>query len=479
MTAPRLTLAGLTGDQSTIARLDQRVGLKVYPHNADPVISRKTSLRRLDWRSDTEGFVVAFQWSKRLGEYPGRWSAIIKLGRHASIDIMAGDILPGDWVDVVVLRNGLEFPLLRGRVQTVRQADRSERGATVRTITLTGSDHGELFKTIIAWNNIYVQTIRELGYGLFTFKIEGAPGGYPSDLFERIVQATFGAKPGATQSSWTLPPQLQDGDHAKTFLEQLDIRKGATRGLYYNESALWTNPGETLDQALQRWTNPLLNEVLVDLDPFEGPQMFAEIRERPFINTIDGYDSPWWSLPEWEVPNWLVDAGDLGRSDHERFTIYMVNADMQYFPSIEQTAMAPPLYSTAAIARHGIRPRLESTQFIASGADGRWVKERETWQRLLADWNAMNPYWLSGNKTCKILLPEVRIGDRFRIRAGTPDKDLVGYIEGIDMAYQWSASSTEGPNSRTTVHLTRGWEGDDQSLFKAVVDAAAAYTEVF
>jgi hypothetical protein len=152
---------------------------------------------------------------------------------------------------------------------------------------------------------------------------------------------------------------------------------------------------------------------------------------------------------------------------------------MSYMSQVEQVAMAAPIYSLKEVEHHGIRPRMESTQFIAPGQSGEWVTERETWQRLMADWNCLNPYWLNGPVTAKLMLPEARIGTRFRLRRDTPDKDLTAYIEGIDMTFRWAPSSNAGPDGSTTLHLTRGWEGTDLDRFKAVTDAAASYAERF
>jgi hypothetical protein len=487
MTVPPLDIRGLQAT-TKLARIDQRIGITIYPHADDPVFSsRKTTPRKLNWKKDeTEGSIVSFQWSKRIGEPAGNWAATVKLGRNASIDIMQGDVLSGDWVEIAVLRNGIEFPLCIGRVAAVRQDDHSERGATIRTIMLTGADHGGLFDTKVSWSNIYAQSFKEIAFGLYTFKIQGAPGGKPADLFEAIIGATFGSGAGSTtHSAWTLPPGLSNrltealtfGDFQPTFLEALDIRKGETRGIYYNQSQLWNNPGETLGQALQRWCNPVLNEWIVDLDIESGPSMFASIHERPFINRIDAANSPWFKLDEYELPEWMIQAKGLGRSDHERCNIIQITVDMSYMSAIEQVGTMAPIFSLNDVNRHGIHPRLESTPFVSSGPYGNWNQDRSTWQRLLADWNAMNPYWLNGPVSAKALLPDCRIGQRFRLRRPTPDRDITAYIEGIDMVYQWAPSQSVGPSGMTALHLTRGWEGTDQSRLAAVINAGAQYVE--
>ncbi|MCK5800721.1 MAG: hypothetical protein KAI47_26220, partial [Deltaproteobacteria bacterium] len=66
---------------------------------------------------------------------------ILKLD-GGDLDPSMGDIIDGDWVDVSVLRNGVRFTICRGIVDSVRESKTSVTGATVKTVTVNGRDHG-------------------------------------------------------------------------------------------------------------------------------------------------------------------------------------------------------------------------------------------------------------------------------------------------------------------------------------------------
>lgn len=477
-----INLAGLKNEpEKRILRPHIRVGCNIYPQKNSPVFpDRSTKERVLNWdKEKTEGTVTSLNWSKRIGEAAGNWTATVKLGRNASIDPIAGDVLDGDWVDLQVLRNGYVFPLCRGVVDTVSEAGSSAGGARVATISLVGRDHGALFMTPLAWNNIFVQSLKELATGIGAVKIKGGPGGTPSEMFERLINATFAAKTTKTQAAWSLPPSLKSENGSKRFGDELQIINDTdTRGRLDNEMQLWTKAGQNLHETLSQWCNPLLNEYWFDtpnnetaLDLNSWRRMQATIRERPFVNTTDGHASPWFGLRELRVPSWLIDTDTLARSGRERFTIFQITADFSYGNTQEQAAIGAPLWSPDDVELYGVRPYMENTRFIEHL---NWAEKKDTWQRLVVDWFAPNPYWLSGTMEFPIMLPEARVGSRLRVETG--GRDLTAYIEGVEHSFEFSEKA---PRSRTKLMLTRGFMGTDDQLLKMVQTVSSRFTAGF
>jgi hypothetical protein len=482
MEAAKLKLEGFEGGSGKLAKPCYRVGVTIYPH-CDPVFAnRETRPRKLTWKAEeTEGSVVGWQWSKRLGQPSGTWAATVKLGRRATISPMGGDVLGHDWADCSVLRNGVVFPICRGVIDTVRESTQAASGETVRTLTLTGKDHGGLMETPIAWNNIYVETMKELGFGLMTFKILSTAGDPPDKLFADLIAATFNRGTSQTQSGWALPPALQAVGNAKAFCDLINVDRGVTRGGYFNQQSLWTTAGQTLDQAVAQWCNPLLNEWRYDIGQgvtANQLEAFAAIRERPFVNTTDGMASPWFGLRTWRIPTWLVEGTDLGRSDTERFTIFQLIADVSWYPQAGQAALTVAEYSRYLIERYGIKPYMEQTNFIGFAEDpSQWIPERDRWLRLLIDWYAPNPYWLSGTINFGCMLPEVQIGDRLILDTGNPTTCMQAYVEGVSHTFQWAGSGSSGPRTRTSLSVTRGFHGTDGNLLKMVRDITKLYKD--
>lgn len=475
---PQIDLAGLKSEPGkALLRPHIRVGCSIYPHADNPIFTgRSTQERIINWdRTKTEGTITSFNWSKKMGEPAATWSMVVKLGRDASISPSDGDVMDGDWIDIQVMRNGVVFPLCRGVIDTVTDSGVSARGARVSTISIVGRDHGGLFMTPIAWNNIFVQSFSELSKGLYTEKMTGGPGGTPAELFKMLVDATFAQGTSPTQSAWMLPPALASKTNNERFGGELHVvNDSPTRGYYSNEMQLWTQAGQNLHQTLGTWCNPLLNEFWCDLEAVdqtsfsatgEGDKIQAQIRERPFVNTTDGMSSPWFSLLETRIPSWLIDSDQLARSGRERFTMFQITADFNYGNAQEQAALGAPLWSPEDVAKYGVRPYMESTKYINRASIGDWAAEKDDWQRLVADWFAPNPYWLSGTLNLATMLPEIRIGERVRVDTGNVYSDLTAYVEGVEHTFEFTK---QRPRSRTKLTLSRGFRGTDDELLRMV-----------
>lgn len=489
-TIPQLNLVGFSSDKnSRVAKPYYRVGIHVYPHSNDPVFTnRKSKIRKLNWvKDETEGSVFSWNWSKQLGQTAGSWTASIKQGRESTLNVMDGDIIDGDWADVIVNRNGVEFPICRGVIDSARQSTGSSGGATTRTITLAGRDHGALFEHIIAWNNIYIQTFGELSFGLHAKRIEGEPGGDPSTMFERLIRSTFALGTDANRSAWQLPPALTTVTGSKHFIDELSIfNNSQTRGYWMNEQQLWAGSGQTLHQTISEWCNPLLNEWFYDIE-LQGDSIskdrlniFAEIREKPFVNTTEKLDSPFFTdIDHVKIPSWLIESTDLGRAGYERFNIFEISANQHYLKGQETTAMTPVIYSKEQIRKYGLRPKSDETKYIAQGGDGNWEIERRLWQKLVTDWYAPNPYFLSGTIVIGCMIPEIKIGSRFTIDTGNPKTSPTFYVEGVEHTFQWAMNETMGPKTNTRLMVTRGFVGTDQEYLNAVTAISSAFVDEF
>lgn len=503
-------------------------------HN-DPFQPERDTARpvHVNWIADeADAGLVNFQWSKDMGQPAGRWTATFKeLPTGGSLDFRS--ISDGDWVDIGVLRNGLMIPLCRGMVDAVREHTRSAQGATVRTWLVTGRDHGLIWDYPITWTSVWVQTLGEISRGIMTTAVKGAVGGRPDKIFAILTEAAFGT--GRSAGQWELPPALADLVGGKTcFWDVLKVVPFAAsrnhpmlglRGSYWNEALLWNTGAQTLHQALQTWCNPLLNELYYDLllpagflpknnlndfllargadtessiplrarEGFQPPrslapkfslspndtqfgQMAAFIRERPFLSTVEGSDSMWFSLPTWTIPDWLILQADLGRGGHERYNLFELLADIGMGPSQEQPPQAKPVWNKVDIKMHGLRVMQQSTHFLAqleSTGPADWFAERKTWLQLLVDWYAPSPYLRQGQITVKAILPEVRIGHRLIIDpGGSEDQREQFYVEGVAFDYNFPPGG-----GSTTFTVTHGFQGTDGDYLSAVKDASAFFEE--
>jgi hypothetical protein len=539
-----LQLPGLTASGSQrYVRPYTRVGLSVYPHSGDPVFpNRSTDAIDIDWRDNKHGAILTgLRWQKALGGSSGNWVATI-MTRSGGLNVQQGAILGGDWVDLAVNRNGVVIPLCRGIVDTVNRDQQAAGGAGVERWILTGRDHGACFDSPMSYSNMFVHTLREIVKGIFTERVGGRIGGSPRAMFDILLRAAF--ERGTRAAMWKLPDSMlrrsslsgraANRQPSEVVLKELfsdtsaiekvashlhdilGVKRGATRGGYYNEPVLWHQAGQTVHQTISEWCNPLLNEIIYDLAvsgdyPESGPataRIQAMIRERPFVLTDDslafglsnyvglestapssldafapegidtGLQSPWFKLPTWDIPMWVFQDSNVARSNAERFNLFELIADLGFGGTKEeQQAAAPPSWDYDSVERHGLKPMMESTKYLA-GVNGKnamagWVTARRDWQKLLVQWHCLNPYLWSGTATSRLAMPEIRVGHRLRILNSNDIADaMTFYVEGVSLDYQMTRN---GPASKMDFTLTRGWTGSDRSLVDATARAYAEF----
>jgi hypothetical protein len=512
---PGLSLPGLKSESGVrYAQASSRMGATFYPQKDDLFSTRQTGAIELDWRpKTTKGTVVALNFQKNMGAPSGAWSLSIKDTPPYTLDVDRGDILPGDWADLYIIRNGIRFPLCRGMIDSVRESTKSVGGATVRVWGITGRDHGMILEYPITYTSLWVRTMEELVAGLMTQRVQDI-GGNPSKMFSLLLKAALAR--GTKASQFILPPALQerpkqplivDGQRRlrreRGFLDLLEVANTSpTRGAYYNEQKLWNNPGQSLAETINTWCNPLMNELFYDLAypenfPTQGEvksKVRATIRERPFVLTSSaleftdsgfpgkkigsGSSSPWFSLPVWTLPSWVLMGRDLGRNNHSRFNLVELLADVGFLTQNEQAAASPPRWYYDSIKYHGLKPFQQSTVFVNEGGTGQagWAARRRDWQQVLVDWHCMNPYFRDGSITVKLPLPEIRVGQRLRIDPGIKDKRETFYVEGVALNGVVSGGK---PSWQTSFTVTRGYKGDDRKLLTDTKKMSGKYKARF
>jgi len=508
-----------------------RARLRIYPVADLSPFKRSRSSRMivLDWTEDSDAALVSIQWSKQMGQSAGSWSATVK-PKHTEtgelLELTNQAVLDGDWIDLSVLRNGIEIPVMRGVVDSVREARSSVGGATSITYTLTGRDHGAFFEYPITWSSLWSRTLGELARGLFTDRVQGSVGGRPDELFSILITAAFDSNPseaaaGNPAGQWVLPTSLASKQVGERLIDALNVitfdavpgTKGL-RGGYYNQPGLWTVGEQDLHSLLTQWANPMLNEFWYDLampaafTPPNGLSRFLSVknerfasrlggqsptadvepfgtmaafcRERPFPTTDLGLDSMWFALPTWRLPTWTLLQTDLGRAGHDRFNLFELLAEVGLGPKTNQAAYGKPVWRPRDIEVRGLRALQESTKYVAEGKGGEadWQAERRIWQRILRDWNAPNPYLRQGTVVTKLLAPEIRIGQRLILDGGDHGHQEQFYVEGVAGTWR-SATSGAGESSTTTFTVTRGFSGTDAELVDVTEGLAELYKEAF
>jgi hypothetical protein len=473
----------------------------VYSYGDDPVFPGPQGGITLRGRSnrDVEPSIVAATWVKTMGQPAGQFQLQVKAPNEAEF---RKQVIDDDWLDLVFTRGDRQFHVCRGMVDTVRRGTQVSNGATDTTFTIRGRDFGKIWtQTQIYFNRFIADDVG--GTALIQANAgngEQLFGDVPETVFAFLQQFIIDRQQNENNGVfWTLPPGIPGIGRRALFTEVVNFFRdngGHTGGIGYTDrpSRLAFRPsfiqaqGTDIWTLAQQWSDPVFCELyteLVDKNKFAipGPDedltpedagMAVILRDRPFPYGNDlRNDSAWFNLPEVAIPRQALDTGtDLGRGGEERYNAFFVKAKAYAEQSSAGVDLVAPLIDIEDVKRHGFRRFDATTNYHPNFFnDENWRTFIELQRGQLRDWHALNPYFLNGVIPLRRGFPEIRIGTKLRILGETgPEEDTVFYVEGV----QHSWSLMRGMSTQVTV--SRGWEGTDDSLLSAIVDARRRFS---
>lgn len=472
--------------------------------------------------ADLSSAVVSAFSRKSLAEPAGSFGVTLKgTDRPGGENVNPlGLISDDDWVLFGATdTNGNDWVISTGLVDGVRRQMVGTAGS--KTYTVQGRDLGKvLIKTDLLdmpWLGTNLAAAYRTAFGAHLLinsidPLEMSPGRAVAELLEYGLGG--GVYRGPAQF-WAVPTSIVTGpvpnkDPVDPFIRQAsdilatDIDLD-TSGIMSTQITIPTGigAGGGLWSLLTQYANGLLNELHVDQIPTRGalssPTAFivggtgfsrsqptVRLRQRPFpsitvLSTrttpdfgigVTGSDS-WRALPANEFPVTDLETYDVGRSGAERFN--WISVDSAIGPEITQRSIMsmldgttpperwwdgiPAVFATS-IERHGLTRLQQATPFLTSSAQDQDLLIAKEWVRLLRDWYAPNPVFLSGTATIAYLAPGVRIGERFRVamRDGTVEEF---YIEAVE--HRFIKRPDGSAHGSTTLSITRGWVLPDSS----------------
>lgn len=487
--------------------VNTRVDARVYRFGKAPLDLRASS----DAASHLKGFGFIHRCStgKGLaGASAGTWSLSIKSHYDVTAEISAGD-----WVVIWWSVNGIPYHGTMGRVIDIRRSRTSVGGATSVSWTLSGKDFVDVFDRTQVWFDDYNDFGSNVGGKILGSRFNFVPGGSPDAVVENIIDAWLGSFLGGNGligGGWVMPtgwplrdPRsdlavggksfdtyfadglrmlVQDGKGRGHIVNVGDTAVDANaavrgeeaissttrtvtlRGEMYDESSLFRPAtGTGLTQTILAWSNPLLNELFLDVHPGlsapDEPVPCVFLREKPFITTADR--GPWFSLPIHELTPQDVMASDVGVTDEERINaIYLYAANIGGSAQ-DQYAVTRPGYSERSLQRYGLRKMEEGTRF-AKITGKPWDLEVAEWLGLLACWYGANHRLLNGSITLRRVFPQIRVGHRIAIGDRSSNLRETFYVEAV--AHTW----TYPQGGSTSLQVTRGYAGSDDKIVGVV-----------
>ena len=450
--------------------------------------------------------LVSYTFEKEFGSAAGRVRLQLKSYAEGCTFIPVGsasqparngdpwvDLLDqGDWWELQIIRNGQLLQVGGGVIDEIFLELNEASGAITRVATVGGRDIGFGLEDVPVYFNPH-DPLADNALGINMLTIIDSQVGRSDQLIRNMIEGMFGLKnsttllgshiqvPPSLRRSKLITPTLAERDPNATlgrveyWIDLMDLRTHMqeTRGeTFVAQSVLQAdNQSQSVWAFITAWQNPVLNELYVDINPFEAAlRGYVVLRERPFVNAIDEYGQ--WNA----VPTAVVEAGTLTGASlskgQNRINHVLLVGDLTGVIGSDAFGLHPPAVNFTSVERYGLRRLMETTSFFEDVGAGAAERQLRDWRTLVTSWNAINHRYQQGTITIAEARPDIRIGMKLALVDGplgkytafpvakpiqpgdVPDDALTFYVEGVRYMGQFGPE----PMHRTEVTVSRGYQ---------------------
>lgn len=468
----------------------------LYTHGDDPIFADggpgKFTFTGTRNTSDLPS-LVSVSTSKALGAPSGQFTITLKAPINGEFDLRRR-VIDDDWIDIVLTRHGQRWHVMRGLVDDVRRNISASGGPTVEEYVISGRDFGKIFTDTEVWFNSY--TAENVGGGP-TLRALAASNAIFGNVAQTVKAFLFGfltVLDGYGRATWVMPPGmpgLTPGAKFAGLCRYLrDDYSNVPARVTFNASMLDVAQGNLWGLA-QNWSDPPFCELWTDLvrksstkpggvlprpgEPLSETDtaMAVILRDRPFPSDAAllhplSVKHPFFALPTATVERQSIMGASVGRGGAERFNAYFATNQLAQ-EHASNVNLTQPLWDRSDILRHGVRRMDPSSNYIARNGDLLGVTSVQ--RAKIRDWHCLNPYFYNGTLSLAHGRPDIRVGMRARIPGISRDFDETYYVESVSHTWQF------GAGIRTTLGVTRGWVGTDQSMISAIAKLQERYKE--
>jgi hypothetical protein len=441
---------------------------------------------------DIDHSLISVTTNKAMGGSSGTFSFTLKPSRAGDEKIL-DQIVDDDWVDIVFQRHDKRWHTMRGLVDDIRQSEAVVDGVTTNVFSITGRDFVKCWEQTPLWFSPFQG---ENVVGATSLKVfstfQDVTALNPSEMAQAFLRGFVEELGNVGRANWEFPdtvPNVEAGGFINSII--FDTRQFSNDPERSALSFNYLMPNGNAWELAKQWSDPMFIELYADLLPatdrqtsralvddqtpfdLEDTEMTVVIRDRPFPLVsqeleFTGTNSLWFQLPMLTIPRQMVETTNKGRGGFERFNAFFVSPQIvQEVLGAGGIELATPLWDPEDIRRHGLRRFDIQSQFTSPKADLLTLSEKQRF--IIRDWYMMNPYLLNGSLEIAIGLPMAKIGTKVRILGEDEDSDQTFYIE--EVSHDWTA----GGKLSTSLGVTRGWVGTDDSLLDVMESVAARY----
>lgn len=437
--------------------------------------------------------------NKGFGEAAGSFTLVLKRLPSNPDSLLDLWIDPeGVWLTIQIVANGVPFDVMLGNIDTIKEGvTRSETGARTETITITGRDHGKVFAQTEMHINVFEREgiIPQIAaYTVMHKHLQGKP----HDFIRTLVREWVGNN-AVGDKQWVFPSSLYGGAFLYDVLNLSTISQRTQGDLQDPTIFSPDQMGKKLWDAMQEYSNGLLNEMWTDLapnpagdltsrviDPVLGTALSVRqsvgltpalyLRERPFPSHKH-HKRKWDRLPTHTITPEDTSKVDLtkGSASH-RYNFWILEGQGLASASVGSTGQVQshntrkgsdnrlgvpgnsPIYDVKSIERYGLRRFSQATKFLpltnAKIAEI-WYTVCAEWLQLVHDWYVVGPMERTGTITLSRAMPWIRVGHRVKLVTRT-GRTIHLYVENVSHNVNYP-----GPGN-TTLMVTRGeYDGVD------------------
>lgn len=499
-----------------------RAEVTIYRHGNAASGQPAVTLRGRRTDDFEEPVLVSLNVNKILGAASGTFSFTFKFrgeenGWHIEDD---------DWVDIVLTRHDDRWHVMRGLVDDVRVVERVESsGATDFTVTVVGRDFGKIFEQTPFWfDRVTQDNVMAAAATRVWSETHNLANGRVDETVGSLLFGFLLPKNNNAAALWKLPIGLPGVDR-RSFAQNCYVYNGDFSNYPPRGSTLyppWFNENsQSVWTLAQSWSDPMLCEMYVDLvrkgagddrtrSVFFGPsetygiedtEMAVIIRDRPFPSPERDkslLNAPYFRrLPQHHAARGEIADMQLGYSGRERKNAFFFSPAMFAELLAGYQDMQVPLMNRSSFEKHGMR-RLDATsRYLAASVINNLVQDENlgerasydrtlevldeqaanfvtmayAYRRMVRDFHCLNHRLLNGQIRLSRGRPEIRVGSRFIIDGASPEEQVSTYVEGVQ--HSWDLNT----GIRTSLAVTRGWKGTDESYIQALQAEIEDYTK--
>lgn len=443
-----------------------------------------------------ESPLVMIQWLRTLSDPFATMQVRLK-GRHTIPGPYQGEkyaslIDNGDYWSLDVIKNGYAYGLGFGIIDHVSLSINGPAGATHVTLACRSMGYA-LADTPIYFNPYDPDLARSNAAGVFMYSLLDDISGSPSELVTGLIRGFLGRRgEGILGSTYEIPASTRHrsptGREQVYWIDLVDMETRVQRNLRGQVfpgaiAALTAESAPMVWDFIREWRNPVMNEMWLDesVKPSsytirKQPQVrqVAQlvVREKPFVNAIDGENSPWFKLTKRMIEGWSLKGLSLAKG-HHRANMVELSGDLLPAMGNDAKYLYPPRTDFDDARRYGLKRIVETTRYFDEVKDSGFTSEAQEWLQLITSWHALNHEYWNGTLSIAEIRPDIKVGQRVFVR-GPVGHDWPGgekggeimsfYVEGVQHTYVPGPE----PMAETQIQVSRGFqEGKRVATVKA------------